>query len=560
MTQSSVLLKEFAPVSRRSTSTASTARPSSEDHRFSHALHSAHERRSSKTSAKEPHQSQATKKPQQSEPAQKKQAPANDKAAAKASASNEKAKATSDVKAEALKKSDGKTAHAKTTADHDAALEQASEQTPHAQGDVASLLVADGKVQGKADNQGADKALSEADLAKLASDSSDGKTDDAEAAVAASDELLAWLAASEAVLSDKAAATSGAATGKALPHEGASSSAEANTDGHDLASLQLADTGGFALQGSPLLAQASSEAAGKVDGSLDGASAKLLAGHLAQQAGLPGQALNGQSASAQGVTAADAAVDSKGSAEQGANLLQQSAAQQLTGKTDGMAVLGMQPSAEAVKPELAAQLAGVNGGLGQLGQQPLRSQDKKPESDSTLASLSAALGVSNNQAAQHLHVQGKGETPNLTLQLHREQAAEELADKVQMMASKNLRHVDIRLDPPELGRMQIRLSLNQDQANVQFHVTNSQARDVVEQAMPRLRELMQQHGLQLAQSSVQQDSSRHFAQQQGQQHQQGQQSQHQQSSWRWRDDGMEQQESAVEMWVSRRRDGIDDYV
>ena len=87
------------------------------------------------------------------------------------------------------------------------------------------------------------------------------------------------------------------------------------------------------------------------------------------------------------------------------------------------------------------------------------------------------------------------------------EAGEALAERVNMMMSKNLKHVDIRLDPPELGRMQIKLALNQDQATVQITVANQSVREIVEQSMPRLREMMQQQGLQLAQSSVDQQDA-----------------------------------------------------
>lgn len=97
------------------------------------------------------------------------------------------------------------------------------------------------------------------------------------------------------------------------------------------------------------------------------------------------------------------------------------------------------------------------------------------------------------------------------LLLTREQAGEQVHERINMMMAKNLKYVDIRLDPPELGKIQIKLSINQDQASVQFTVNNHQTRDIVEQAMPRLREMLQQQGLQLAQSSVQQESSQQFA-------------------------------------------------
>ena len=91
-------------------------------------------------------------------------------------------------------------------------------------------------------------------------------------------------------------------------------------------------------------------------------------------------------------------------------------------------------------------------------------------------------------------------------------AGEQVAERIQMMLSKNLKNIDIRLDPPELGRMQIRMNMNGDNATVHFTVANQQARDIVEQAMPRLREMLAQQGMQLGESSVQQQAS---GQQQG---------------------------------------------
>ena len=55
--------------------------------------------------------------------------------------------------------------------------------------------------------------------------------------------------------------------------------------------------------------------------------------------------------------------------------------------------------------------------------------------------------------------------------------------------------------------MQIRMNMNGDGASVHFTVTNPQARDIVEQAMPRLREMLAQQGILLGDTSVEQQSS-----------------------------------------------------
>lgn len=93
------------------------------------------------------------------------------------------------------------------------------------------------------------------------------------------------------------------------------------------------------------------------------------------------------------------------------------------------------------------------------------------------------------------------------LQLNREMAGDQVAERIQMMMSKNLKNIDIRLDPPELGRLQIRMNMNGDGTTVHFTVANQQARDVIEQSMPRLREMLAQQGVQLGDTSVQQQSS-----------------------------------------------------
>ncbi|OQQ02313.1 flagellar hook-length control protein FliK [Vibrio splendidus] len=141
-------------------------------------------------------------------------------------------------------------------------------------------------------------------------------------------------------------------------------------------------------------------------------------------------------------------------------------------------------------------------GLGKAGA-------KEDSKDSTfaqqIASASGAQGTATvGSAPTRAEIQAAQQAP---LQLTKELANEQVAEKVQMMMSKNLKNLDIRLDPPELGQMKIRMTMNNDVANVHFTVSNQQARDVIEQTLPRLREMLAQQGLQLADSSVQQQNS-----------------------------------------------------
>ncbi|MGF1774017.1 flagellar hook-length control protein FliK [Vibrio wakamikoensis] len=121
--------------------------------------------------------------------------------------------------------------------------------------------------------------------------------------------------------------------------------------------------------------------------------------------------------------------------------------------------------------------------------------------DTALQATGALTATQQLRAEQQTPAASAVQSPMV---LTKENASDQVAERVQMMMSKNLKHVDIRLDPPELGRMQIRMSLNNDSATVHFTVQNQQTRDMVDQAMPRLREMLSQQGIQLADTSVQQ--------------------------------------------------------
>ncbi|MCQ1058308.1 flagellar hook-length control protein FliK [Photobacterium sp. ZSDE20] len=237
------------------------------------------------------------------------------------------------------------------------------------------------------------------------------------------------------------------------------------------------------------------------------------------------------------------------------------------------AVQGKSPFQSAPNSELAA-LMGQS-----LSSGSLKDSLEAKGNASALAATSLDDGLSSQGEVHGSHavhrsaaagiLTSEGEKPGTAqppLLLSKEQAGEQLADKVQVMMSKNLKHVDIRLDPPELGKLQIKLSMNNDQASVQITVANQQSRDLVEQAMPRLRELLQQQGLQLAQSTVQQDSSRQFAggSQQQANGQPGSSPQHgSQGSGQADPHGLAQGTAAhshsADLWMTAPKDGVDYY-
>lgn len=90
--------------------------------------------------------------------------------------------------------------------------------------------------------------------------------------------------------------------------------------------------------------------------------------------------------------------------------------------------------------------------------------------------------------------------------LAKPEAAVQLAEKVAFAVNARNLVADIRLDPADLGGIQARVSLQGDQASVNFVTQSQQARDLLEQQTPKLRELLDEQGIELGQSSVQQES------------------------------------------------------
>ncbi|POB81631.1 flagellar hook-length control protein FliK [Vibrio vulnificus] len=209
----------------------------------------------------------------------------------------------------------------------------------------------------------------------------------------------------------------------------------------------------------------------------------------------------------------------------------------------------------AASPDVAkSQVQSMQAALAAAGLASVKGSSKQTSTETQGAqpttSLYSAQTVTGQTRAENVAAQ---QPP---MPLTRELANEQVAEKVQMMMSKNLKQLDIRLDPPELGRMQIRMTMNNDIANVHFTVTNPQARDIIEQTLPRLREMLAQQGMQLADSSVQQQAS---GQQQRQYSADGQGNGQQNSRFASSNEENLEADVKLDLNVTSKRDGISFY-
>jgi flagellar hook-length control protein FliK len=83
---------------------------------------------------------------------------------------------------------------------------------------------------------------------------------------------------------------------------------------------------------------------------------------------------------------------------------------------------------------------------------------------------------------------------------------QQLAEKVRWMVNTKNLVAEIRLDPAELGSVHVKVAVSGESATVNFVVQSQLARDAVDNATPRLREMLAEKGIELGQSSVRQES------------------------------------------------------
>jgi flagellar hook-length control protein FliK len=86
-----------------------------------------------------------------------------------------------------------------------------------------------------------------------------------------------------------------------------------------------------------------------------------------------------------------------------------------------------------------------------------------------------------------------------------------VADRVTWMAKNDIQTAELRLNPADLGPIEITLTLGGDdksQATVQFSAAHAATREAIETALPRLREMLQENGITLGQAGVDANNSR----------------------------------------------------
>ena len=105
-------------------------------------------------------------------------------------------------------------------------------------------------------------------------------------------------------------------------------------------------------------------------------------------------------------------------------------------------------------------------------------------------------------------------TPTITESFGRPEWNQGLGRQIMWMVNQNMQSAEIRLNPANLGPIEVRISMDDEKVNVAFSSRHAAVREAVEMALPRLREMFESSGINLADANISQHS---FAEQREQQ-------------------------------------------
>ncbi|MEL7186147.1 MAG: flagellar hook-length control protein FliK [Pseudomonadota bacterium] len=120
----------------------------------------------------------------------------------------------------------------------------------------------------------------------------------------------------------------------------------------------------------------------------------------------------------------------------------------------------------------------------------------------TVATLASAINLASGAPARDPGLIPQG-MPDLVRTPVTDPAwGDRIGQRVVMMAGNQIQQAEIRLTPAELGPVRVQISVEDGAANITFQAQHAVTREAIEAAMPRLREMLADSGLQLGQSNV----------------------------------------------------------
>ncbi len=96
----------------------------------------------------------------------------------------------------------------------------------------------------------------------------------------------------------------------------------------------------------------------------------------------------------------------------------------------------------------------------------------------------------------------RGYTTSIDVPVSHAEWGDKLVGKLTWLTARNMSVAEIHLTPPDMGPMEVRVQVQQEQANITVHSANPAVRDQLELHSHRLRDMLNEQGLSLEQFDV----------------------------------------------------------
>jgi flagellar hook-length control protein FliK len=124
-----------------------------------------------------------------------------------------------------------------------------------------------------------------------------------------------------------------------------------------------------------------------------------------------------------------------------------------------------------------------------------------------LAQVDTTMNENSQLRSEASKPQQQFEGFDKAVNIHKPEGQQQLNEKIRWMVNARNTMAEIRLDPPELGSMQVRVNVQGDAASVSFIVQSQQAKDALADTMPKLRDMLSEQGIELGDAQVRKDNS-----------------------------------------------------
>ncbi|WP_431474939.1 flagellar hook-length control protein FliK [Marinobacter sp. KM021] len=119
-----------------------------------------------------------------------------------------------------------------------------------------------------------------------------------------------------------------------------------------------------------------------------------------------------------------------------------------------------------------------------------------------------ALEVASQQAAQPARLAAEGTVPlkgyatSVEVPVGQAEWGDKVMGKLSWLTARNMSVAEIHLTPPDMGPMEVKVRVQNDQANITVHAANPVVREQLELNSHRLRDMLGEQGLSLSQFDV----------------------------------------------------------